>query len=55
MSVRTIKRAEGGDVLTPSADLAVRRALEAEGLAFFTSAREIEALDIVAGVALVRR
>lgn len=55
LSVRTIKRAEGGDVLTPAADLAVRRALEEEGLVFFRTAHEIADLEVVAGVAIIRR
>ena len=55
LSLRTIKRAESGGELTPSADFAVRRALESEGLEFFTSADEISGKDVVLGVAMVRR
>ena len=54
LSVRTIKRVEAGEELTPAADLSIRRTLEAEGVAFFATTEELAGKHFVGGVALLR-
>lgn len=55
LSVRTIKRVEGGDEITPAADLSIRRTFEDDGVAFVFGAEDVMPKAVVAGVLLVAK
>lgn len=55
LSVRTIKRVEGGDEINAAADLSIRRTFEDDGVAFVFSAEDVLPKALVAGVLLVAK
>ncbi len=50
LGVRTVKRAEAGESITPAAELSIRNAFESQGLVFVFRPEDITGRDFVAGV-----